>query len=526
MRLNIFGLPRRQPRHCDISLDEDETQGMLVDENQSSPKPNVQGKLSKAKIVAFGTASIDLARRLLLVLAPSFLTETELQEASSTSQDHHLSTSSLDGLRGYAALAVMNYHIFYAYQSFVFYGYGLSQAASKSCARPEDVYAHNRWFHQLPVLRMAYGGTWPISTFFVISGFALSHRPLKVSRDAADGFSSGASAVASGLFRRPFRLYGPPLIATFITMVLIQLGAYEHGRKVSGDTNWVPVINEAHHKRFESFGLQLGDWLHETWKMFHVFWWGDLHNQYDVHLWTIPTEFRCSLAIFLVLPMYISLRVRVRRVVMVLLIIFVYKLDRWDVALFYSGLLIADTSIDWQQRLKKSLDGSAAGVSSAMVRSTILALSLLLLSAPDFCISETPAYRILSSLIPSSDPAPFRFIPNLGGIILVALVAHTAPSNLLVATLLNSSMPQYLGRISYSLYIVHGPLIHTIGYWLFPTMWNLTGHEEPWRYVIGFLAAYATFLAVAVIVADLFWRAIDAPSVRFAKAVHGKVTRQ
>ncbi|KAL3961289.1 hypothetical protein ACCO45_002812 [Purpureocillium lilacinum] len=491
MRLNIFGLPRRQPRHRDISLDEDETQGMLVDENQSSPKPNVQGKLSKAKIVAFFTASIDLARK--------------------TSTDHHLSTSSLDGLRGYAALAVMNYHILYAYQSFVFYGYGLSQAASKSCARPEDVYAHNRWFHQLPVFRMAYGGTWPISAFFVISGFALSHRPLKVSRDAADGFTSGASAVASGLFRRAFRLYGPPLIATFITMVLIQLGAYEHGRKVSGDTNWVPVINEAHHKRFDSFGLQLGDWLHETWKMFHVFWWGDLHNQYDVHLWTIPTEFRCSLAIFLVLPMYISLRVRVRRVVMVLLIIFVYKLDRWDVALFYSGLLIADTSIDWQQRLKKSLDGSAAGVSSAMVRSTILALSLLLLSAPDFCISETPAYRILSSLIPSSDPAPFRFIPNLGGIILVALVAHTAPSNLLVATLLNSSIPQYLGRIRY---------------WLFPTMWNLTGHEEPWRYVIGFLAAYGTFLAVAVIVADLFWRAIDSPSVRFAKAVHGKVMRE
>ncbi|KAI1119430.1 acyltransferase family-domain-containing protein [Nemania sp. NC0429] len=435
-------------------------------------------------------------------------------------------TSSLDGLRGYAAVAVMNYHILYAFQPAVFYGYGLPGTAALECARPEDRNEHNLWLHQLPIIRLLYTGTWPISIFFVLSGFALSYKPLRESRKLeAGGDVNTTTAIVSSLVRRPFRLYGPPLMISFITMMSIQLGAYEPGRAISSNRSIVSVIEEIHHKRFHTLGLQILDWLHQTWRMLNVFWWGDLHNKYDVHLWTIPTEFRCSLTLFLVLPAYLATRPIMRKAFLAVLIVYVYALDRWDVALFYAGMLIADTAIPaWQ-----SQDGAEPAKRSRyylirISRAFLLGLSLLFLSAPDFCIQDTPGFEIISRLIPSSDPAPFRFIPNLGGILLVALLAHTDASNRLVSLGFNSPFPQYLGRISYSLYLVHGPLMHTVGYALFPLFWRITGVEETWRYVVGFAAAYFVFITITIWTADLVCRTIDEPCVKLAKIIQERIS--
>lgn len=464
-------------------------------------------------------------------LLPSFLQPSRqtLKGGEKTEEPRHaLATSSLDGLREYAALAVMNYHILYAYQSFVFYGYGLPSSAAKTCARPEDVNNHNRWVHQLPVLRMLYNGTWAISVFFVVSGFALSYKPLRESLNGSSGFTHATRAVTSSLLRRPVRLYLPPIVATFITMLAVQLGAYEHGRVVWRDRDLMPIIREPHQARLASVWLQLGHWLGETWKMLNIFWWGDVMNQYDAHLWTISAEFRCPLAVFLILPMYVRIRTVPRRLVMALLILYVYFLDRWDVGLFLAGALIADTAADrLERRGAEDRPPALARVPASRARATVtnlskavlLALSLLLLSSPDFCISDTPGYQLLGRLTPASDPTPFRFVPNLGGILLVALVAHTAPSNRLVATLLNAKLPQYLGRISYSLYIVHGPLIHTLGYAVFPLFWSIAGREETWRYVVGFAAAYVVVVGAVVWLADVFWRMVDIPCVRLGKRV-------
>jgi peptidoglycan/LPS O-acetylase OafA/YrhL len=498
---------------------------------------NGQTALRKSVSTALQSAFACI-RCLAQLLRPSFLSnDFPLDGGKNKRNDNDCRappsrTTALDGLRGYAAFAVMNYHVLYAYRTEVFYGYGLSPSAAIGCARPEDVHTTNRWFHQLPVVRLLYTGTWPVSVFFVISGVVLSCRPLLLQGSAngksSDGFAKGAAATASALLRRSFRLYGPPLVATFVTMLVIQAGGYEHGRVIAADQTWLSVIQETHHQRFGSFGLQFRDWARETWRMFHVFWWGDFHNRYDVHLWTVPAEFRCSLALFLILPA----RPRVRKILLAFVVVYVYGLDRWDVALFYTGLLIADTfasspgpassvlprgSVPLLARCRKL---ASARLTQA-TKAALLLLSLLLLSAPDFCIAQTPGYRLLGRLIPPSDPAPFRFLPNIGAILLVFLIVHTQPQSPLVSWLLNSSVPQYLGRISYSLYIVHGPLIHTAGYALFPFFWMVSGRDETWRYVSGFVIAYLALACVTVYVADRFWVLVDIPFVRLAKACRG-----
>ena len=496
---------------------------MLDDEDDDCQVPSRRG--TKTKPITFITrTAVAFAECLTHLVRPSFL-NNDLESKGKVTRHHsrypttRTSTAALDGLRGHAAFAVMNYHILYAYRTDVFYGYGLSPSAAIACARPEDVHAFNRWLHQLPILRLFYTGTWPVSVFYVISGLVLAFKPLRTGNDS---FSKGVAATASSLLRRPFRLYGPPVVATFLTMLVIQAGGYEHGRTVASDRTWVSVINETHQQRFDSLGLQIRDWARQTWRMLNVFWWGERHNRYDVHLWTIPAEFRCSLAVFLVLPTCLAIRPRVRKVMLGLLVAYVYALDRWDVALFYSGLLIADTLTPNASRSSPPPEGTVLkpplGGLIPAAKAFLLFASLFLLSAPDFCAASTPGYRLLGRLIPSSDPAPFRFLPNIGAVMLVSLVVHTRPENPLLSRLLNSAVPQYLGRISYSLYIVHGPLIHTAGYTLFPLFWTVSGQDEAWRYFAGFAVAYLVLVCITIYVADRFCELVDMPFVRLARA--------
>ncbi|KAI0969603.1 hypothetical protein F4678DRAFT_473802 [Xylaria arbuscula] len=384
-------------------------------------------------------------------LLPSFIRPSG--DGATKFRQKRLGVSSLDGLRGFAAVAVMNYPILYAYLPAVFYGYGLPQAAAEQCARAEDRENHNLWLHQLPLLCLLYTGTWPISVFFVISGFSLSYRTHWESYHTDGGVTNGTIAIASSM----------------ITMIAIYLGTYEPGREVSNNPHWIPVFQELHHRRFNTLGGQVLDWCCETWKMLNIFWWGGLYNKYDVHLWTIPVEFRWF--------------------IISILVFYVYTLDRWDVSLFFSGLLIADTSISLEASIDSSLSFSNFRLKVFLAaRMIMLGFSLLLLSAPDFCMGDTPGFILLSRMIPHSDPAPFRFLPSLGGLLLVALLAHAPSSDPVISTALRSSIAQYFGRISYSIYIVHGPLIHT-------------------RYITGLVAAY------------LVIRAVDKPCLRSAKSL-------
>ncbi|KAI1296022.1 acyltransferase family-domain-containing protein [Xylaria venustula] len=309
-------------------------------------------------------------------------------------------------------------------------------------------------------------------------------------------------------------------------MLAIYFGSFKDSHHIfSLSTDIAIAINETHPARLSSFASQLTDWAHETWRMLNIFWWGDLHNRYDVHLWTISTEFRCSLATFLILPAYVVIRPRIRKLLLFCLILYVYALDRWDVGLFFAGVLIGDTSFSVAESPVSSQSKIYYKSSAYTVaRALLFGLSLWLLSAPDFCIQTTPGFQSLSRLIPSSDPAPFRFIPNLGGILLVTILTRTGSSNSLVSVFLDSSVPQYLGRISYSLYIVHGPLMHTLGYWLFSMSWSFTGADNTRNYLLGFSIAYILFATITIWIADLVCRTIDEPCVRLAKAIQERIS--
>lgn len=87
-----------------------------------------------------------------------------------------------------------------------------------------------------------------------------------------------------------------------------------------------------------------------------------------------------------------------------------------------------------------------------------------------------------------------------------------------------NAFTQYLGKISFSLYLVHGFVIHTVYYALIEVLWGTVGDETDMQKEVAFGVALVIVTVALVWVSDVFMRVVDMPSVKFARWVENKLT--
>jgi hypothetical protein len=195
-----------------------------------------------------------LAIRFLIFLIPSFLQGRHMREQIRPAKLGP--TAYLDGMRGLAALFV--YFCHYFYQAFIIAeGYGCGET--------------NYHILKLPFLRLWYQGPAAVCVFFVISGYALTYKPLKLIRSRS--WADFSTCMSSLTFRRGVRLYLPTAISTLMIVCLIRIGAYEWTRDFANDRTYHKNIMEPHPDRMESAYEQLVDWAWQMFKFFHVWDW-------------------------------------------------------------------------------------------------------------------------------------------------------------------------------------------------------------------------------------------------------------
>lgn len=464
-------------------------------------------------------------------------------------------TAYLDGLRGTAALFVFFGHLLWTYHGWLDYGWGDGPS--------------NRRIIQLPPLRLIYSGHVMVSIFFVVGGYVSSAKAIKLARQRPHQHEQVYLALTSSLFRRGIRLYLPALVSTFITMCNIRLGLWEPARQYTS----MPYIFQAdnHHQRLPSFGEQLADWWSEfmgltnIWSYYNYSHWQPYYNKYDPHLWTVPMEMRGSLVVTLALLGLLRCRVWWRFALMAATVIFCVYWDRWECMEFLLGAMLAEGHMAISERLKSGdgvavadaqdpnrecsqvTDGEemevmemllekprwATSLTSSPIQTlerwarnsavrlgvqiVLFALSMWFLSAPSHRYEMSTGYSIVPYLVPKSISDPKRFIHGIGSALLVVSVSCTP----LLQKLFNHAIPQYLGKISYSLYICHGPVIHMLGMWITPTIWRATGYETMSGWLVGFCLGGCMVIVVVLWAADLFWRMVDTRCVTVARWFEG-----
>jgi peptidoglycan/LPS O-acetylase OafA/YrhL len=460
--------------------------------------PQMSKKFQALLVRAAGNAR----KGLFPALIPSFLRPADDSEGKGRLHP----TSWLVGLRGVASFFVWIHHFILVWFPALDSGYHSGPNSTS--------------FFQLPFLRIVYSGQGMITIFFIISGYLLSHKALKQIRRKE--FALFLDILCSATFGRALRLFLPVIAATFLTMLVHRWGWYTSA----------PTMP----KMQASFWEQLKDW-----------WWNfillsnptqgidgnDINaDPYGFQLWIIPREFRGSLLIYITLLGFAKCRQAVRLVLASSLTWFLFWIAQWDLGLFLAGMIIADVQLmtedpgwgtalfslsgffpQWALRHKTSL------VRGLTIFATLLAIHFL--TFPDEGASSSPGYGYMIAITPDQyggTNLTQRFWLCIGSVLIVLAICFspaigpTDPTPMLQKPFI-IPFSQYLGDISYALYVTHPLILWTLGMKLL----NFWKDKTATEYVFGFIEAIFINSFLCFWLADLFWRGVDAKSVRFAK---------
>lgn len=417
-------------------------------------------------------------------------------------------TAYLDGLRGFAALLVyFGHHQLWAHDAI-----GAGRIFDNAYGFEGKYY-----FVALPGIRTFFnGGHFAVTVFFVMSGYVLSTKPLALIQ--AGDQAKLADTVASALFRRWLRLNLPVMATTLIYLTI-----------------WHVFRVKAVPDAKSTFGEELWSWYAEFKNFSFIFrTGGEPWFTYNFHAWSIPVEFRGSIVIYTALLAFSRCARNVRLACEALLIVyFLYIADGWFCALFMCGMLLCDLDLLAASNALPSGFSRLERYKKPFFY-VLLVASFYLGGVPSgsFEVSDlrqNPGWYYLSFLKPQAVFDPKWFYLFWASSFLVAAIPRLPWLKRFFETRLN----QYLGQISFSLYLVHGPVLWILGDRLYAsTGWIKEDHAVrapgwinrfrlpragPLGLEVNFLAPQLILLPLTLWLAELVTKMIDEPSVRFAQ---------
>lgn len=477
--------------------------------------------------------------------------------------------SALDGLRGLCCLMVMHMH----------WTFALTDSNDGGSWETNVKYLFHR-----PFFYLLWAGTSHVCVFFVLSGYVLSVKCLTMIHQGVPAHR----LISSAVLRRATRIFLPPMALMFIYLVAIRLHVFHNSVAVREENQWSQQFQlrffEAAPPLYPSFRDQFWDVIGATQKLLDPSTHFELpdYGKYDTHLWTMPTEFYCSLALFLVLLATCQLWTRYRVLLHCLLVAWCWLTSHNNHGLFFAGLLIAEVDILLKERLRPSEElpcsSSAAatqnpirpwaslqsrlptGLASYFAIGNIISTvscfcGLYLLSIPLLWAEETPGYRAFFSYLPrymntGQQVDALRFV---GAVLTVWPITYTstisggASATPIINLILNNPVSAYLGQISFAFYLIHGFVIRSLGYSILPSLYvfvigsgdrkaelapkqymngqiyaaesKLTARELGTIWVLGYLIVLPT----CVWMADLFHRFIDLKCVALGRALEERM---
>lgn len=369
------------------------------------------------------------------ILRPAYFTRS----ASSEPRQPLRRTAWLDGLRGFAAFMVYIQH---------------NQLWARGTLAAREIfesgfgYNDRYYFVALPFIRTFFtGGHFAVTVFFVISGYVLSTKPLQLIQ--AGEYTKLGDNLGSALFRRWMRLYIPVMGVTLAFVVMCNIFNI-----------WVEPVEWKGSLRDE-----LWSWYCEI-KNFSFLYNMDpvLWLPFHFHSWSIPVEFRGSVVIYTTLMAFSRCRKNMRLLCeLALTYYFLYIADGAHCSMFVAGMLLCDLDL---LAMKGELPSWMTQLESRKkaIFYTLFGISMYLSGVPSLDqdvgkLSQTPGWVWLGLLKPQAVFDYKWFYLFIASVCLIASIPRIPWLKAFFETRFN----QYLGHISFALYLVHGPILWTLG---------------------------------------------------------------
>ncbi|KAJ6007652.1 acyltransferase 3 [Penicillium herquei] len=458
----------------------------------------------------------------------------------------------LDGLRGVASAVVALFHT--------------TEFEPKSIlgfldnSYWDDPPGENRHFIQLPPIRLLFAGSSMVSIFMVISGYAVSI-PIIASRDEHALNLGFFHRICSASTRRVLRIYLPTMTILLISHLLYFFNVY----------NWDPPGKEWL-SGLEPWQGPLSHIMHVLRRILHLL---DVTNKcinnnsgscrlegnnITLQLWTMAVEFRGSCAVYLLILTLAHWMWRPRLFALAVVAVYWFYIGQWDLFCFVAGLFLAERDIglgpihEGNGEIELPChNGNAAQTTFTKLRMTwgkmsetktfhrvctvfcfILGLFFLCMTHNDFgeqtLSSEYQFLYFIRSPNWVDSETLSRSWKSVGAVFTVFAISRSP----LLQRPLNSRALQYLGKISFPLYLIHPVIYLTLKRPIRNMLWFIaTGapysSEDAEAHPRMFIAAWAGsgMICGLILVAasEIWYRFIDLKCLEIGRRFEKWVTR-
>lgn len=371
----------------------------------------------------------------------------------------------LNGLRGLAALVVVVHHFAYVFLVFSTRGTGPMHFSFENVV------------YSTP-LQLLVAGNYAVCIFFILSGFVLSYAFFQ---------TGNVVVVQSAAIKRYFRLMPPILGSVLLSWAIVTFG-FNYNRAAAAltgapwlDNFWPRAVSFAEAVFYGVYGIIVGNAAP-----------GLLNNA----LWTMKVEFLGSMLVFAFLALFGKLQRR--WIVYLVLAVVLWKT-------YYLAFVLGIALCDFSSR------SWAPKTLSWPVIAALAATGLLLGAAP----IPGPTTTIYSALTwPGvSEQTAFILAHIVGAFMLLAAVIYSP----LLQVIFASRPLRYLGKISFSVYLLHVLVLGSFASYLFVILSRSHG------YALSMALTGVAYLAIVLIAADIYTRYVDEPAIRFASYMGRKV---
>ena len=308
----------------------------------------------------------------------------------------------------------------------------------------------------LPFIRIFFaGGSAAVAIFFVLSGYVLSRSPLEMLRNN----SSPAllrDRLGFAAIRRPFRLFIPVIGVSFGFAMCMHL-PFGLAPKLLWPEPAPSVFGE------------IATWSIELVHAFNPFVKHGVAEHwfpYDPPVWTIAIEFTGSMLVFALIALLSLSSPRWRIALLIATSLAFLLLYQWAMACFVAGLILAmndSETTDTGERLatKYLPTGSRKVAYGAVFFAGWWLLCQVSASGGVEAAASVPGWSWLLSILPSAyySGEYFRFWDAIGAVLVVFATLRLD----WMQKFLELRSLRFLGRVSFSLYLIHIPLLWTIG---------------------------------------------------------------
>lgn len=343
----------------------------------------------------------------------------------------------VDGLRGVASFMVVCGHLCTAFVPW------LHSPAHSAKEAP--------YIFQLPFFRLCVGGRSAVALFFLITGYVNSIGPIGKSR--AGNTEAAFTGIARSALARSGRLVLPTLIATLFSWFLANTNAYHMTKHV--DSTW---IRQGWHRQEPTIWAALKSLFRAE-----VETWTNGWDEYDGTQWTLRLFLEGSMMVYMTMLATILVTPRARKSVFVLLYLYSWACGQGLSSGALKGMNIVVGM--FVAELHNQYKDSATSVLPAPFPALLILVGMFMCGypqdAPERAAWSHTMARFMHKLVPK-DADVRRYWDSLGAssVLLGIFFSRNA------RRVLTSPVFNFLGRVSFPVYLLHNTLIKSVLTWM------------------------------------------------------------